>query len=305
MSKYNEFLKQYMNANKNEWEIARDNADKLLQICLKYQTDSLEMVTRNLSKELNESALKMSQTSVKILKDTKYYNNLLENFRSVLYSNIDYTLISENWKTFLIETYKKKIDFSANYSKIYSYYIKVLSDIQSMPEVEIETILDGTEYTRADVVHDIEHFTEDLTNAPVADNMLPEEKVEAHMRKYPALAYIIFMINMILFVISSGQMLDDTIVPWFQNAIVSLQGCEDIFFIKVDSAKLYTEPSSHSEVIRKILYAEQVTQIESVKLWDKVIYINSDGDEIEGWIAKRNLMTYQDYEFNSDNLYDE
>ena len=52
------------------------------------------------------------------------------------------------------------------------------------------------------------------------------------------------------------------------------------------------------------MYAEQVTQIESVKLWDKVTYVNLDGEEVEGWIAKRNIMPYKDYEFNSDDLYD-
>ena len=93
------------------------------------------------------------------------------------------------------------------------------------------------------------------------------------------------------------------LLPLAQNAIVSLQGYENIFFVKVESAKLYSEPNSHSTVITKILYAEQVTQIDSVNLWNKVVYINPDGEEVEGWIAKRNLMTYQNYEFNSDDLY--
>lgn len=82
-----------------------------------------------------------------------------------------------------------------------------------------------------------------------------------------------------------------------------MQGNEDIFFIKVESAKLYTEPSSNSTVVLNILYGQQVTLIESVKLWDKVSYINPDGEEVVGWIAKRNLMPYQDYQYNSDDLY--
>ena len=54
---------------------------------------------------------------------------------------------------------------------------------------------------------------------------------------------------------------------------------------------------------KKLIYSVMLCPIDSVKMWDKVTYVNQDGEEITGWIAKRNLMPYKDYEFNSDELY--
>lgn len=71
----------------------------------------------------------------------------------------------------------------------------------------------------------------------------------------------------------------------------------------MNSARLYANASRSSLVITQISYGEQVTLLETTTLWNKVIYTNFDGEEVEGWITKRNLMTYCDYQFNSDDLY--
>ena len=111
--------------------------------------------------------------------------------------------------------------------------------------------------------------------------------------------------NIILFVVSGLMTVDEFVVPVAQNAIVALQGNDKTFFVKVDSAKLYSDSSSHSEVLTNVLYSERVTLLESINMWDRVVYVDINGNEIEGWIAKRNLMSYQDYQFNSDELYEE
>ena len=115
----------------------------------------------------------------------------------------------------------------------------------------------------------------------------------------------LLVMNIILFVMSGLMTVDEFVVPVAQNAIVALQGNDKTFFVKVDSAKLYSDSSSHSEVLTNVLYGEKVTLLESINMWDRVVYVDINGNEIEGWIAKRNLMSYQDYQFNSDELYEE
>lgn len=183
--------------------------------------------------------------------------------------------------------------------------------IQEIPDSVYDVLLEEEGYSKEEIQEELEVMKTDTLSLTEIEGLTPnqvEEKIWGWLwESYPKVATVLLVLVVII-----GGMLDtldnvDTanniLISLAQNAIVTLQGYEDIFFVKVDSAKLYTAPDSHSDVITKILYAEQVTQIESVNLWDKVIYINPDGEEITGWIAKRNLMTYRDYEFNSDELY--
>ena len=197
---------------------------------------------------------------------------------------------------------------STEHLDLFSGYGALIESLSSLQENEIELILEGTEFTTDEVLEDIKDLKEEFTTETLAeDTLLLKDKWEAFLRKHPALANVIFVMGMLIGLTSGILAVNDIgelVVSTTQEVIVSTQDNEDIFFIKVDSAKLYTEPSSHSAVKIYILYGEQVTLIESINLWDKVIYINQDGEEITGWIAKRNLMTYQDYQFNSDDLYD-
>lgn len=205
-------------------------------------------------------------------------------------------------------TYIKEISASMlQATKSWAEVSKILEQIESIPEDEIEMMMEGTEFTKEEVFEDIKDLKEEfLTSKDSESAILLKDRWENFWRNHPALANMLFIMRIVV-AISAGILdlyqIADLVKDGTQNTIVSLQGCEDIFFIKVDSAKLYTAPDSYSKVITKILYAEQVIQVDSVNLWDKVIYINPEGEEIEGWIAKRNLMTYRDYQFNSEDLY--
>lgn len=198
-----------------------------------------------------------------------------------------------------------------NWGEISELYSKIFEQIDSIPEDEIAMILEGTEFTKEDVLDDIKDLKEEIAvsqnSEEVEDCVLLKDKWENFLRMHPALANLIFIMSMTVAVASgilNVNQLTTLVTAGVQNAIVSLQGCEDIFFVKVESAKLYVAPDSHSDIITTILYAEQVTQIDSVNLWRKVIYVNPDGKEMEGWMAKKNLLSYQDYQFNSDELSD-
>lgn len=202
-------------------------------------------------------------------------------------------------------------NISEGYLELFTGYGDIIERLDSLSEDEIERILEGTDYSTEDVLEGIKDLKEEFVSSELEvldeDSILLKDKWDSFLRKHPALANVIFVITMIVAVASGVLTVNDAgdlVVSKTQKVIVTMQGNEDIFFIKAESAKLYTAPSSHSTVMTNILYGEQVTLIESINLWDKVTYISQEGEEIVGWIAKRNLMTYQDYQFNSDDLYD-
>lgn len=194
---------------------------------------------------------------------------------------------------------------------LFTGYGEVVKRLISLSENEIELIVDGTDFTAEEVLEDINELKEtDLVSENSVlnhDNILLKEKWDNFLKQHPALANAIWIIGTFIALVSGIFVINEfgeLVVSITQDAIVKIQGNEDKFFVDVDSAKLYTEPNSHSAVITRILYAEEVTQIDSVKMWNKVIYISPDGEEITGWIARKNLMSYKDYQFNSDDLYD-
>lgn len=241
---------------------------------------------------------------------TKYLSNVLSlNMQSILMT-YDYSKylegITKNLSLYMDMTETMQ-NFKENISDIVSSYQGMFSHITSIPREEIDTMLGGTDFTREDVLEDIEQFEYEVSGRSnledMSENILPEERINTYLKDHPALAYIICVINIIWTILSGVQVTNDMVVPQIQSAIVAMQGNEDIYYIKVDSARLYKETSSYSSVIMQIPYGEQVDLVESIKLWDKVTYIDSEGKEITGWIAKRNLMTYCDYQFNSNELY--
>lgn len=187
---------------------------------------------------------------------------------------------------------------------MYAEYEEIFSEIARLSETQFQTLLDGTTFTQEEVVEDMELFREEMIAASNVENasdlFLPEERVQNFLEQHPALAHVLYVMNIILLVLSGVQQLDDFVLPTAQNVIVTMQGNQDIFFVKVEQARIYAEPSSRSEVVYELLYGEQVECVESINLWLKIRYLDKEGNQMEGWIAKRNLMTYRDYQFNAD-----
>lgn len=232
-----------------------------------------------------------------------------------LIQNMSSTLANMNVGQFVTMAQRMVFPTEAiiNYSQITSIaqMESVISNlsatIQSIPDSVWDTLSDEEGYSKEEIQEELEVMQADVFPLTDIQGLTPDQVKEKMWvwlwGNYPKVATVLMVVLFVFSGIGFVDTVSDFAVPFVQNAIVKMQGKEDIFFVKVESAKLYSEPNSHSSVVTKILYAEQVTQIESVKLWDKVIYINPDGEEVEGWIAKRNLMTYQDYEFNSEDLY--
>lgn len=281
-----------------------------------YQSIFNNISTKDIIERMSTPLSKMMRGYVDCMKSvdysayTKTFSNILgSNFQTILeaYDYSEYLKgITKNLSLYMDMTETMQ-NFKENISDIVSSYQELFSHITSIPREEFDAMLDGTDFTREDVLEDIEQFEYEVSETSnledVSENGLPEERISTYLKAHPALAYIICVINIIWTILSGVQVTNDMVVPQIQSAIVAMQGNEDIYYIKVDSARLYTEPSSYSSVIMQIPYGEQVALVESIKLWDKVTYIDSEGEEITGWIAKRNLMTYCDYQFNSNELH--
>lgn len=315
MNNYKELVENNFTINHTFGEALQSSVSSMVSVLADYQRQMQEISFGYLQDTLSDFAQQMTQ----ICLSSADFGVISETLRQIVETNIfplvDHEIISpallDSVKALGNSFYDKDAiqALSTSYSELLSNYEDMFSEISSISENEFEVLLDGTEYTRDEVLADIKLFKEEISNKEPFDNSAEDDKiylqrkVDVFLKNHPAIAHVLYCIYLAITIASGVQVTQDMLLPLAQNAIVSLQGCEDIFFVKVDSAKLYTAPDSHSDVITKILYAEQVTQIDSVKQWDKVIYINPEGEEITGWIAKRNLMTYQEYEFNSDDLY--
>lgn len=183
--------------------------------------------------------------------------------------------------------------------------------LYNIPDSVYDTILEDEEYTRQDIEKEIASLDDENADFSI-EGSTPDEAQEKLWKqlweKHPQLASVLVKMFVVLAVISSSReitsFLQDIVIPAAQNAIVYFQEKENSYFIKVDSARIYEEPNSHSAGLTNALYGDEVHKLEDIKLWVKILYKTTDGEEITGWIAKRNLMPYRDYEYDSDKLYE-
>lgn len=186
--------------------------------------------------------------------------------------------------------------------------------VDAISDEDYKILLKDTGYTKEDVIEDFNSISKELGSNP---QFYQEEKNEVDFnpkeekeqlennfaKKYPA-AYIIIVLFTIFFeVLGKVETTDNVIVPFIQNIIVAVEGNQDKYFIKEEKVKVYESSSCHSKVLDTVYYGEEVEELKDIKMWLEVSYVNEDGTECIGWIAKRNLMTYQDWKYNSDDLY--
>lgn len=130
--------------------------------------------------------------------------------------------------------------------------------------------------------------------------------LQALWKKCPQLAcsLVILVILINVFVVLSGvKGIVNACRVAYEKSCIYIEGKENTYIVKTESAKMYSEPSSRATVITMLLYDDQVCKTEDIKNWIKVEYQTKDGQLLTGWIAKRNLMTYRTYQFHQNNLY--
>lgn len=191
---------------------------------------------------------------------------------------------------------------------------QVLSVLDRIPYEEYEILLKDTEYTKDDVIGDFNNISTEIKEEDndfqqiFSDNTLnPKEKIaklkNVIYTKYHAVFYVALIIGILIDIHTGKEALQNTYIPFFESIIVAIEGNQNKYFIKEEKVKVYESSSCRSKVLDMVYYGEEVEEVKDVKMWLEVSYINEDGTECIGWIAKRNLMTYKDWKYNCDDLY--
>ncbi len=192
---------------------------------------------------------------------------------------------------------------------------QIQSALDMISDEDYEILLKDTEYTKDDVIEDFNLLSEELENTSQFyqkeesraefSPKQEKERIENNFAiKYPA-AYIILVLFGIFFdVLGKVEITNNLIIPFIQNVSVAIEGNQNKYFIKEEKVKVYESSSCRSKVLDTVYYGEEVEEVKNIKMWLEISYINEDGTERIGWIAKRNLMPYKDWKYNSDDLYD-
>ena len=231
--------------------------------------------------------------------DINTFAPLIQSLSSTQINKLDDVLIS--FKTTIDNNYYEKI-----YNKLYE-------TLQAIPDSFYDSFLENKDVAIDDFKEEIESIKEEKLEDYSIKGKTPDEVKqiawEKLYEKHPILAQCLCVVILLL---CMGRDLYDcvsipqtVILPIAETAIVHYQGKENTYYVRTDSAKMYVEPDSHSKKISVVLYGEELHKIDEVKMWIKIEYQDEDGQIITGWIAKRNLMTYRDYEFHQDKLYDQ
>lgn len=146
---------------------------------------------------------------------------------------------------------------------------------------------------------------QDKTTTIIAENnnkkqevILPSEypKVweQAICEKCPWIIPLLMIFQIMMLVIAVKEVRTE-LVDLGQEVAVKLEEKEDIFFIESDSAKIYSEPSVHSDIVGKVYYSDKVKRMDSINMWDRIFYYDENGELVIGWIASNKLISYQEW----------
>lgn len=196
-----------------------------------------------------------------------------------------------------------------------SQYKNLYDTLASVSDVFYDEVLADTEYDKNDILDSVEEFVEFVdsledvdaleenieTNENIAEVM--DRKIKEFYAKHPVCFILFQIITILLYLGDATSTCKETYIPMIQETITRMEGNEDIYFTKTNVARVYEQPDHHSKVVGKLFYSEGMQKIKDINMWIKVKFTDKDGNECTGWVAKRNLIDYQTWKYNSDSLY--
>lgn len=114
----------------------------------------------------------------------------------------------------------------------------------------------------------------------------------------------LFIIFQIMLLVIAIKEVGTELVDFGQEVAVKLEEKEEIFFVESDSAKIYSEPTVHSDIVGEVYYSDKVKRMDSINMWDRIFYYDENGELVIGWIVSKKLISYQEWKFNLDRLYE-
>ncbi len=178
----------------------------------------------------------------------------------------------------------------------------------SISDTVYDELLTDTEYEKKDILEGVEEFIEfvDVLEDDKEDENIVE-LFEAKKKEFyvanPVYYIIIQIISLLLTIGSVISTCENVYLPMIQDAIIMAEGNDNIYFSKVDITEVYAENVSGSAIVGKLSYGDKVKGIEDTNMWIKVLFTDEKGNECTGWVAKKKLIDYKTWKYNSDSLY--
>lgn len=268
--------------NKDIWQKINDNFRNSLKM---HQSSNFRWISNNTSPNFSNVLLSIHQS---MSEHRSFFNaNLKEIIKS--YSEI-------------ISRYELNQDFIDSCKNIQE-------SLNKINELQFDALFSEINYPKEDLTTEIGKLSVDLQNQLqyIDDSIDPKVQMEEYLSdfriKHRVLYQVFLVISVTISLMGSVDTISNIIPKIIEDNVVYLQGNSDIYYIKEEDAKIYECASSQTNVIDFIFYGEKVIKLEDAKLWVKVLCKGKSGNLVIGWIAKRNLMSYKDYQFNSDKLY--
>ena len=187
-----------------------------------------------------------------------------------------------------------------------SRYQNLYDTLDAVPNTFYDKVLENTEYNKNDILDNVDEFVgfvdELKENNDTAKNIVKviDQKKEEFFSSHP----VFYILCIIITVLCNILNCKNELLPIVQESIVCMEGNEDIYFTKTNVAKVYEQPNCKSKTVGKLLYGESMKKVEDINMWIKVIFTDTEGNEYTGWVAKRNLIDYKTWKYNSDSLYE-
>ena len=192
---YNTCIERYIMSN-NKDDFINDKIMIDTSILESFQSILNDISTKDMVGRISASLTKMMEGYIHCMKFIDYsayaktFSDILHSsFRSILqtYDYSEYVEnITKNLSTYL-DMAESMQNFKQNIFDIVSSYQGIFSHITSIPREEFDAMLDGTDFTREDVLEDIEQFEYEVSEGfdlrDMSENVLPEEKVNVYRIK--------------------------------------------------------------------------------------------------------------------------
>ena len=254
----------------------------------------LEIVSKKLQTSIMHSQINWKNFELEIYPVVENFNAISKNMNGILGWNV---------KEKVCKCLNDIGDCTQSHRTIVEQWEGLAQSLRTFDFQNYSEILDTCDITKEEILVDIDATIEELENI---DKFNLEIKIEDFWKKFAkkhiALWNILVVFGIMLEIGSKCNTFKNWYLPIIQETYVMLQGTEEYYYIKSEEAKVYANATSKADVICTIGYGEQVTQLEETNMWRKILYEDENGTETIGWVAKRNLLSQKDYQFNSNKL---
>ncbi len=142
--------------------------------------------------------------------------------------------------------------------------------------------VDDNEYSPIELANEIVCELNELDK----NNKINKETIRKIRAKITTL---VFILNLIIFIIPKLPDGIENAYKFYNEFYMTITGKNIKCYVIVDKAKIYKSNNAKSNVLEILVYDTELEILDDVSRWYKVQFVNEDGKNIIGWVAKRNV----------------